>query len=140
MIGMLFLSNINGQRLEEFQWENRILIIETPNKSNERYQSQMNEFVNLEVDLLDRKMLIIEIVADQYKTTNYLLEQNDTEWKELESSSKKSTIETFKVTLIGLDGSIKLEQKDILTKEELFRIIDSMPMRKSELRNKTKRQ
>ena len=36
--------------------------------------------------------------------------------------------------LIGLDGGIKLEQTTILKKKELFRIIDSMPMRMEELR------
>jgi len=137
-IGLFFISNLNGQKLEEYIWKNRILIIESPNTANVRYKSQINELVNLEKGLLDRRILIIEIVENKYKTTNYLLEQNDEQWKKLENRGEKSKIEEFKVTLIGLDGNVKLEKKEKLKKEELFKIIDSMPMRKHELSNKIK--
>jgi hypothetical protein len=35
-----------------------------------------------------------------------------------------------------LDGKIKLEQSTILSTEKLFTIIDGMPIRKREIRNK----
>ncbi|MBD0405038.1 DUF4174 domain-containing protein [Flammeovirga sp. EKP202] len=41
--------------------------------------------------------------------------------------------EDFEVILIGLDGSIKLKQADIMTHKDLYQLIDSMPMRKKEL-------
>lgn len=42
----------------------------------------------------------------------------------------------FEVILIGLDGSIKLRQMEVLSKEDLIAIIDAMPMRKSEIKNR----
>jgi hypothetical protein len=140
IVGLLFISNLYGQELEGYKWKKRILIIETPDKTNVKYTSQINELVNLEKDLLDRKLVITEIVENKYKTTNYSLEQNDEEWKKLDGRGvlSRNKIEDFKVILIGLDGNIKLEKREILRKEELFEIIDSMPMRISELRNKIK--
>ena len=44
--------------------------------------------------------------------------------------------EDFEVILIGLDGGIKLQRTKILTKEDLFKITDSMPMRRDELTRK----
>jgi len=38
--------------------------------------------------------------------------------------------------LIGLDGGVKLKETEVLKKEDLFSIIDSMPMRLREIRQK----
>jgi hypothetical protein len=43
--------------------------------------------------------------------------------------------EAFEIILIGLDGGIKLRKNDIVSREELFSIIDAMPMRRNEMRN-----
>ncbi|MBT8185067.1 MAG: DUF4174 domain-containing protein, partial [Eudoraea sp.] len=39
----------------------------------------------------------------------------------------------------GLDGGIKYRKTALLTMEELFSIIDSMPMRRAEMRKKKNR-
>lgn len=141
ILALLLSSNMYGQELEEYKWNNRVLIVETPNEANDKYRSQINEWVDLEKALIDRKLVIIELVGGKYKITNYLLEQNDEEWRQLKSKGEKSEkkIEKFKVTLIGLDGGVKLEMHEVLSKEKLFGIIDSMPMRRSEIRGKGER-
>jgi putative N-acetylmannosamine-6-phosphate epimerase len=40
----------------------------------------------------------------------------------------------FEVILIGKDGGVKKRKTELMTTEELFAIIDSMPMRQSEMR------
>ncbi len=40
----------------------------------------------------------------------------------------------FEVMLIGKDGGVKKRKTTLLTPEELFDIIDAMPMRQSEMR------
>ena len=42
----------------------------------------------------------------------------------------------FEVILLGLDGGVKLERDEEIPLAELFRVIDAMPMRASEMRNK----
>ena len=41
----------------------------------------------------------------------------------------------FKLVLVGKDGGVKLEQDAVLAPEELFAVIDRMPMRRNEMRN-----
>ncbi len=46
----------------------------------------------------------------------------------------------FTVILVGKDGSEKLRSQNLLTTEKLFALIDSMPMRRGEMRNQEKNQ
>jgi hypothetical protein len=125
------MHNLNAQSLESYQWKNRILIISSPSVSNADYKQQIVEFSNSSDELAERKMLVYEIIEDKFKITNYLSGKNVLEWKKLKDKGLESNqnSDVFKVLLIGLDGGIKLEQNEVLKKEELFRIIDSMPMR-----------
>ena len=41
----------------------------------------------------------------------------------------------FKLVLVGKDGGVKLEQDAVLAPEELFAVIDRMPMRRNEMRD-----
>jgi hypothetical protein len=43
---------------------------------------------------------------------------------------------TFMLILLGKDGGIKLKRNDRVKLEEIFSLIDSMPMRKDEMRQK----
>jgi hypothetical protein len=42
----------------------------------------------------------------------------------------------FSLILVGKDGGIKLKRHDHVSLEEVFELIDSMPMRQSEMRQK----
>lgn len=71
-------------------------------------------------------------------TINFKEKQNNDPWLPRHKQDQKSWNwnTPFSVTLIGLDGGIKLETTEILKRKELYRIIDSMPMRRSEIKNK----
>ena len=43
---------------------------------------------------------------------------------------------TFRLILVGKDGGIKLKRHDQASLEEVFELIDSMPMRQREMRQK----
>lgn len=52
-------------------------------------------------------------------------------------SMKKLRNETgFEIILIGKDGGVKKRKTSLMQTDELFGIIDSMPMRQSEMRRK----
>ncbi len=135
-IAILILTNLNGQDLNEHKWKNRVLIIQTSNELSNGYQNQLIEFINLDQEFKERKLVVYKIIRDKYKMTNYQNKKPDNSWKTSTKLYNNNLDEkdSFKVILIGLDGGIKLEQTTILKKEELFRIIDSMPMRMEELR------
>jgi len=136
--GLLMMSNLHGQRLDQYKWQNRILLIETTNKTNLNYKNQIKEFINLEAELADRKLIVYELVGDQYKKTDYLARENNSEWAVRKTINKSILSRTaqFKVTLIGLDGGIKMEKEEVVKKEKLFGLIDTMPMRRWELENR----
>jgi len=138
-ISCLLSSNILAQNLTEHQWENRILIIHTTDKNSDLYQKQIHEFTNTHEDLKDRKMVIYLVVNKQYQLIDYVNDKQG-EWRNINGKFKGISFKnhSFKIALIGLDGRVKLEKEEILEKSELFQIIDSMPMRADELRNREK--
>jgi hypothetical protein len=138
MIGCSSLFNLNAQNLKEHEWKNRILIIKSSDIKSKKYREQLKEFRNSIEDLIDRKFILYKITGDDYVLIDY-------ENSKLNNSGKISgklteevlnQKEDFEVILIGLDGGIKLQRTKILTKEDLFKITDSMPMRRDELTRK----
>lgn len=129
----LFFSLISiGQNIKKHQWENRILLIysEDTNSKNTEHQKLILQEHQKEIN--ERKIVVYQFTKEQF---NFNFKGK---WKNSNSLYqkyiKKST--PFKILLVGLDGGIKLEQNSIISSEKLFTIIDGMPMRKRELRNK----
>ena len=58
----------------------------------------------------------------------------DDKWKKSSLFEKYSENGQFEVILIGLDGGVKLRKSELLSSEELFTVIDGMPMRRAEIR------
>ena len=133
-----FIFHLNGfsQILEDYQWQNRILIIKTIDSTSSIYINQLKEFKNSFDELKDRKLIVYQIVNSKYSAVNYInserksgIVSNQLHKNILNSESH------FEVLLIGLDGTEKLRKNTLLKRHDLFAIIDRMPMRKSEIRN-----
>lgn len=126
--------SLNGQNLKQHQWKHRVILIITNATENDNYKSQLEEF-NIDNDAFkERKLIIYSILPEHYR----LHDKSTSDWikgSELYKAYSPKKV-AFKVILIGLDGSVKLEQSDILTTQKLCLTIDAMPMRRSELRNK----
>ena len=129
---------MQGQHLEEYRWENRILLVKTKSERSEKYAKQLEEFRGAAEALKERKIILYQIVGSQYDLIDY----GNTSHKESGALSKEMTDDIlnhknqFEVILIGLDGGTKYRKTELLTTEELFSIIDSMPMRRAEMRKK----
>ena len=123
--------------MEKHRWENRILIVKTKKEQSEKYQKQIAAFNAATAQLKDRKLVLYQIVGSSYQLTDYKkVAQKETGELSAEVAELLSEEHPFEVILIGLDGGIKLQKTDLLTKEELFNRIDSMPMRRAELKNR----
>ena len=141
IIVILLLSlNLTGQKLDKHKWNNRILIVQANTGSMIKYQRQINLFDNLEVEFEERKLIVYEVIGNKYRSINYVETSKKSEWKIIESSFRKFLGDTdkFRIILIGLDGSIKLQKTELLEGNKLFDKIDSMPMRKVELSKRRK--
>ena len=83
-------------------------------------------------------MVIYNIIENEFQITNHLTSTTDKTWQPIDEvfKNRHKSNKEFEVKLIGLDGGIKLTKNEIIYIEELYRIIDSMPMRMSEIKNK----
>jgi len=128
---MICLKTIS-QNLEKHQWNDRVILIFSNDKSSSELEKQIDLFQKEKVGLEERKLKIYQFSEGDYKFSFF------DSWKKSTLNLKRffDKEESFKIVLIGLDGGIKLKQNIILTPEKLFAIIDGMPMRKRELKNK----
>ncbi|WP_128545762.1 DUF4174 domain-containing protein [Larkinella soli] len=81
---------------------------------------------NIVQELAEREMDVIVLV-------DYTLEEPDRRYL-VEGPFKLNLAEDFQGWLIGKDGGIKHTFKKPLDPQELFKIVDSMPMRQEEMK------
>lgn len=127
-----FVFSSYSQDVKKHKWENRVLLVFTHIKNDEIFNKQISNLLKEKKGLTERKLIIYQFVKDQY-SINF-----DSKWllSSLKKRKYKTESENFKVVLIGLDGGVKLEQTSFLSTKKLFTIIDGMPMRRNEIRNK----
>ncbi|WP_047548050.1 DUF4174 domain-containing protein [Psychroserpens sp. Hel_I_66] len=125
---------MNAQDLQKHQWKNRLLLVLTDDINNQEFKTQIETLEKDINGLKERKLIIYQVIPQQHKTGF----DNDDHW--ITSSNLYQDFKTkdkpFEIILIGLDGGDKLRQHTVLTTEKLFSIIDAMPMRRAEIRNK----
>lgn len=123
-----------AQNISKHQWKNRLVLILADDAESTMLKEQLNIFKANESGLEDRKLLVYQILPEQYKIG---LNQK-ANWLPSGKLFQKynSGRSVFEVILIGLDGGVKMKQSELLTIEDLFGTIDVMPMRRAELRRR----
>jgi hypothetical protein len=120
--------------LEAYKWKNRIILVFAPSFDSDAYKRQMQEFEGQEEGLLDRDLIILE-----------LLENGESRWGDTSLSARvaqqmRSQFNVgegeFLLLLIGKDGTVKLRSNHPVSTFKLFGLIDAMPMRQEEMRRK----
>jgi len=118
--------------LDQFRWENRILVLFSPDSDDESYQTQMEKFSNLEDELRDRDLILFSVFDEECSKLN------DEVISDTSAESIRERLGTqdngYSIFLFGKDGGVKLNKDEVLEPEELFRVIDRMPMRRREMR------
>jgi hypothetical protein len=134
---MLTLANSpeNGVlNLESYAWKNRIVLLFSDSDSNPDLEVQIREFLSDKEGLEQRDLKIFKISHGESAID--LLTQDTLRMKHNLRSKYKVDDAGFYVVLIGKDGSVKFRDSNFASKEKLFAIIDAMPMRKAEMRNR----
>ena len=128
--------------LENYRWSKRVLVAVCSGNDLLLCHEQIEEFDQFKNELIERKLILVISDRHRYQVLDTLSIDTDADGWITDSSiydQYRNQESTFNVALIGLDGGIKLNQTHILSSKELFRIIDSMPMRRAELRRKNER-
>lgn len=131
---VLMATTTNAQDLSKHQWEDRVLLVFTNNTLQDDFKRQIFELRNYKSGLEERKLSVYQVTPKNFRRG--LSEKS--EWTENTEFYKKykSKDAPYEVVLIGLDGGKKLTATKFLPPEKLFVVIDGMPMRKAEIKNK----
>lgn len=128
---IFFSFKLAAQSLENHKWKDRLVLIFTNSEDKKGIEKQVLEFNNCVDELNERNIEVYHITP-----TSYSLGLNGTNWQIGETVFERFSNKNipFKVVLIGLDGAKKLEQNTILYCSYLNDLIDTMPMRRNELK------
>lgn len=116
-----------------YQWKNRILLVFSP-EENSGMKEQVAIFKEHQKGLEERDLVIFMVEEAAVKNpdgSRYGKEAADKLRQKYQIPEDQ-----FSVILIGKDGTEKLRQKEVLDTEKLYSIIDSMPMRRREMRQR----
>lgn len=118
--------------LNDYRWQNRILLIYAEHPSDLVYSEQISHFAEHHAGIEERDLFVISIFTDEPSLFGKK-EMDENSTKQMTSRYFSDTPE-FRLILIGKDGGVKLREDELVTTEDLFGLIDSMPMRRSEMR------
>jgi len=129
------VSMTNPTNLQQYQWQNRLLLLFAPNADDANYQAQVDALSAHDFGLEDRDMVVFHVLASEgYVERN----SQKTPLSDTQNTSLRAQFDVpqdaFTLLLIGKDGGIKRHENHAITVDTLFAQIDSMPMRQREMR------
>jgi len=132
VLSFLFSGFGRAQDLRPLRWQNRVLLLYTDSLMHPQYQ-KMEEALLKEEKAVGARKLVIYTIMDQQVSRGLPGEswQDDVPLREASQNLEKG----FGLELIGLDGGVKYRSTSAVPLEELWSLIDGMPMRRAELKN-----
>ena len=131
----------NGQdriRLKDYQWRNRLILAFSSSAEDYGRRALEKEIANRAEEVIDRDLLVFQILeSGETKLGNSSLPESSGNYLREKFSIKSGT---FTVLLIGKDGGVKLRKEGEVELGEIFSLIDSMPMRQREMREKSQQE
>ena len=135
LLTLFFQASLMAQSLENHLWEDRVILLFTPDFQHSDLQKQLRLFENNQDELKERKLVVYQITPDAIKKNGVLFFEKNFKANLLEKYHPKKNAYTF--VLVGLDGGEKMRSSKVVSLEKLFGKIDQMPMRKWEMKNKS---
>ena len=107
-----------------------------PNRSHPLFDALQKSIAIEQAEVADRDLVIFEIL----ESGSSRMDMTDLDPQVAQSLRNKFEVPKgrFAVILVGKDGGIKLERQDETRLEDIFALIDSMPMRREEMRQKSR--
>ncbi|NER09268.1 DUF4174 domain-containing protein [Muriicola jejuensis] len=125
-LSVLMTTDAASQELKDYRWKNRILLLCEKDKDLVQSEKQVRAFKAFPKELEERKLVIL-VCRD-----GILM---DKDFKILKNNADSPENKGFQgVLLIGLDGGVKWEGEFPVNPGKIFEIIDSMPMRRAEIK------
>lgn len=116
---------VEAKSPKDFAWQNRILIVQTADLESAWFQEKNEQALS------DRKLLVFQFEGSVLVKSNFEEEIDAAKFLGV-LDSKKGVSPRW--VLIGLDGGVKHSGTQSPLPSEIYRLIDAMPMRQSEIR------
>jgi hypothetical protein len=121
--------------LRKYQWKNRLLLLFAPSPHEADYAKLKQDLSSQAEEVRDRDLLVFHILASgETKLGNVSLSESSGDYLREKFFIKSGVLTTL---LIGKDGGVKLRSQGPVELEEIFSLIDAMPMRQREMRDKS---
>jgi hypothetical protein len=132
LVSFAALASDNRFRRKSHTWKHRLLVVFSPSANHPGALRQHGFFEQSAVGFRDRELLYVPVVAGE--TTMVRQQRVDAEAQAALRQEFGVESDAFAVLLIGKDGGVKLRRESPVANDELFALIDSMPMRQQEMR------
>jgi hypothetical protein len=129
---MLTLSPALGADLTSYRWKKRLMLVFSADTSEAEYVAFNQSLKQRLSEVQDRELIILRIFE---KAPSRIMEQ-PLQPEEAEKLRRRFSIKSGQLTviLIGKDGGVKMVKERRADIQEIFDLIDSMPMRQREMR------
>jgi hypothetical protein len=128
-------KEILSMDLAQFQWKNRLLFLFAEDANDPFFKNLQSQIRAQEAEVDDRDLIVFELPAigpARMGATPLDRQQADSIRNHFDIPGNASSL-----ILVGKDGGIKLKRSDQVDLREVFGLIDSMPMRQREMRQKS---
>ncbi len=121
--------------LKPYQWEKRIVLVFANSNHDVEFQKQWAVFEENHKGMRERDLLVVGITASEvHSQISAVAASNSTDaFRKFYEIGKA---EEVTVILLGKDGTEKLRENKLVLADQLFSLIDSMPMRQQEMPNR----
>jgi len=135
VLGFLFSGFGRAQDLRPMRWQNRVLLLYTNNLMHPQYQKMEEALLREEKEAEARKLVVYTILGQK---VSHGLPAGDWQDNLPVREASQNLRQGFGLALIGLDGEVKYRSTSAVRLDELWALIDGMPMRRAELKNQGK--
>jgi len=127
-------TKIYSQDLTDYQWKNRIILLKDTNIDSDWLQAQLKRLNSRQQEFSNREVLLF-LITD----SSVYNEKREVMNLQADSIVSNYGLANFAgLVLIGKDGGAKLKEEFIVNPSTIIKLIDDMPMRKSEMSDSKK--
>ena len=129
-------KDVLSMDLNQYKWKNRLLFIFAPQEGDSFYRALQRQNSTQQAQVSERDLVVFRIL----ETGPSFMETTRIDPKTAAAIRTKFAAPPgqFTCILVGKNGGIKLRQDSQVKLEEVFNLIDAMPMRREEMRQKVK--
>jgi hypothetical protein len=117
--------------LGDYQWENRLLVVSSSAPDEPKFARQLQQVAATGREFAERDLVLISLATDGMSLAGKR-KLDPTQVEEIRAALGIDA-GAFAVLLVGKDGTVKLSKNSIVPMDDIYALIDKMPMRQHEI-------